>query len=49
MIIADDTGISDSDNITSVRNPEFQFLKSDASADSIELYELIQVALLPDK
>ena len=38
LVVADDTGISDSDNITSVRNPEFQFLSLDASADSIELY-----------
>ena len=32
LVVTDDTGISDSDNITSVRNPEFQFISLDASA-----------------
>ena len=35
MVVDDDSGISESDNITSVRNPKFQFINLDASADSL--------------
>ena len=38
LIVDDDSGISESDNITNIRNPRFQFTNLDASADSLELY-----------
>ena len=45
MVDADDTGVSDSDNVTSNRTPQFQFLNLDPSADSLELYQTNQAGV----
>ena len=45
LVDADDTGVSSSDNVTSNRAPQFQFLNLDPSADYLELYQTNQAGV----